>query len=99
MASEERNNSVVVTAEVVVCNEAGLHARPSHALVKTASEFEAQIRLSLDGRSADAGSILSVMTLGATAGSQIRIEAEGADAQAALSAIVQLFESGFDEGS
>ncbi len=87
------------TAEVLVCNEAGLHARPSHALVKLAGEFDAKIRLCLDGRTSDAGSILSVMTLGAAAGSKIRIETEGTDAKTALVAMVELFQSGFDEAT
>ncbi len=83
--------------EVSVVNEQGVHARPSHAIVACASRFEAEVALLHDGRRADARSILSVMTLGAVRGARIRIEADGADAEAAAAALAELFESGFAE--
>ncbi len=84
-------------AIVVVVNEAGIHARPSHAIVQLASEFDASLSLLFDGRRADASSILSVMTLGAAAGSEISLEASGAQAQEVVSAMQALFASGFEE--
>jgi len=85
--------------EVVVVNEAGIHARPSHMIVKLSQEFEAQIRLSHDERHADCASILSVMTLGAVCGANVIIEAEGPDGEQASNAMRDLFESGFEEES
>lgn len=90
--SEER-----CSAEVQVVNALGVHARPSHAIVTMAANFQARIQLSHDGRTADARSILSVMTLGATQGALLRIEAEGPDARAAVEALGALIASGFQE--
>ncbi|PCH82767.1 MAG: phosphocarrier protein HPr [Planctomycetota bacterium] len=84
-------------AAVVVVNEAGIHARPSHTIVKLASEFDASISLLHDGRRADASSILSVMTLGAVKGTKVGIEASGPQADQAVAAMCALFESGFEE--
>lgn len=75
--------SDTVVLRAVVANPNGIHARPSHAIVSTAQEFDAKIELHCKGRRADARSILSVMTLGAEQGSEIEIHASGAQAQAA----------------
>lgn len=85
--------------EVKVLSPHGLHARPSHAVVAIASEFDAQVSLDCQGRVADARSILSVMTLGATEGDVIRLSASGAQASAVLDKLVQYFASAFEEGS
>lgn len=83
--------------EVVVVNDQGLHARPSNAVVATAAGFDAQVFLEHDGRRADAASILSVMTLGATKGAKVRIVARGPEAAAAAAAVAALFADGFAE--
>ncbi len=77
----------------------GLHARPSHAVVSLAMDFGLEIELELDGRVADANSVLSVMTLGAMTGAEIEVRASGDGAQAAVDAMVELLESDFGEGS
>jgi phosphotransferase system HPr (HPr) family protein len=64
-----------------------LHARPAGAFVKAAMAFKSRITVSHDDKEADAKSILSVLALGAEGGSQIRVRAEGEDAEAALQAI------------
>ncbi len=86
-----------VRRTVTVVNSHGLHARPSHAVVTTAARFDAEVWLEADGRRADARSILSVMTLGATRGTRILIEARGPEAAAAAEALAALFHSGFQE--
>jgi phosphocarrier protein HPr len=83
------------TVEIV--NERGLHARASAKFVKLASEFEAEIRVSRDGQTVDARSIMGLMMLAAGPGSTIDIIAEGADAQAAVDALAELIASRFDE--
>lgn len=88
-----------VVAEVTVINGLGLHTRPSHAVVTAATRFAAEVRLVLDGREADARSILSVMTLGAGKGARVRIEARGPQAAEAVAALEELFRIGFHEGS
>lgn len=92
-------SETVCTAELTLVNPLGLHTRPCHAVVTTAARYDAQITLSRDGRSADARSILSVMSLGAPHGASVRVEARGPQAEQALAALRRLFESGFEEGS
>ncbi len=69
---------------VVVVNRLGLHARPAAEFVKTASKFEANIRVSKDTMEVNGKSILGVMTLAAECGSELVLHAQGADAEAAV---------------
>jgi phosphotransferase system HPr (HPr) family protein len=61
----------------------GLHSRPAALFVQKAGGFSSTIRLTCGDRTADGKSILGVLQLGASAGSQVTIQAEGDDAQAA----------------
>ena len=70
-----------------------LHARPAGLLVRVAAEQDATITLYGNGRSADATSILQVLALGATGGSEIEVETSGAGASTALEAVAGLIES------
>jgi phosphotransferase system HPr (HPr) family protein len=70
-----------------------LHARPAGLLVRVAAQQSAAITLHANGRDADATSILQVLALGATGGSEIEIEAAGGNASAALDAIAALIET------
>ncbi len=83
--------------EVTVLNKAGIHARPSALLVKTASQFDAEVFLSCEGTEVNAKSIMSVMMLAAAMGSIVRIKTEGGDEDKALAAIVALFDNKFNE--
>jgi phosphotransferase system HPr (HPr) family protein len=69
-----------------------LHARPAGALIRGAAKFEATITLSAGNRSADAKSILQVLALGATGGSELTISTAGSDGSDALEAIAHLLE-------
>lgn len=82
---------------VTVVNPQGLHARPADLLVREASKFSCNVLIGRDGELVDCKSILSLLTLGATQGTQLAISAQGDDAAAAIDAIGALFESGFDE--
>lgn len=64
-----------------------LHARPAGALVRAAAAYQATITLSAGEKCADAKSILQVLALGATGGSEIAVAASGSDASEALEAI------------
>jgi phosphocarrier protein len=83
------------TVEIV--NKRGLHARASAKFVKTASAFDAEVRVSKDGQTVDARSIMGLMMLAAGPGCCIEIEAEGADAEAAVAALEGLIKARFDE--
>ena len=82
---------------VEITNERGLHARASAKFVKLASGFDAEVTVSRDGHAVDARSIMGLMMLAAGPGSTIEISADGAEAQAALGALVALVEARFDE--
>ena len=82
-------------AKVTVQNEEGLHARPAGVLVKTAAKFTSNIELSFNDNTANAKSIMSLMGLGLTKGSEVTIIADGADAEAAIAEITNLFNHKF----
>ena len=82
---------------VEICNERGLHARASAKFVKLASTFDAEVKVSKDGQTVDARSIMGLMMLAAGPGSTIEIEAEGVEAERALDALVALVSNRFDE--
>lgn len=84
--------------EITVTNKLGLHARASAKLTQVASGFAAEIWLSRSGRRVNAKSIMGVMMLAAGQGTSVVIEAEGADADAAIAALVQLIHDRFGEG-
>jgi phosphocarrier protein HPr len=82
---------------VEIVNIRGLHARASAKFVKLASTFDAEVRVSKDGQTVDARSIMGLMMLAAGPGCCIDIEAEGAEADAAVTALEQLVAGKFDE--
>jgi phosphocarrier protein len=90
------DSNSVVTRIVVVGNPQGLHARPAELFVKTASRYQARIEVIKEGQRVDGKSILNILTLAAVQGTQLRLEATGPDAQAALDALSGLFERNFD---
>ena len=85
-----------IAAEIV--NRLGLHARAAAKLTHVASGFQCNIWLSRSGRRVNAKSIMGVMMLAAGKGSEVLIEAEGADAESALAALMQLVADRFGEG-
>ncbi len=88
----------MASAVAEIINKLGLHARASAKLTQTASTFASEIWLTRNGRRVNAKSIMGVMMLAAGKGSSVTVEAEGADAEAALAAILQLIGDKFGEG-
>ena len=88
----------MVSRTVVVSNQQGLHARPADLFVKLASQFESNVEVIKDGERVDGKSILAILTLAAVRGTQLTIEATGPDADAALDALAELVQSGFEDG-
>jgi phosphocarrier protein len=84
--------------EAAIVNRLGLHARAAAKLTHIASGFQSEIWLSRSGRRVNAKSIMGVMMLAAGKGSTVMIEAEGADADAALAALTKLISDRFGEG-
>lgn len=73
--------------EVKLPADVALHARPAADFVRTAMSFDTAIRVGVNGREADAKSLLAVLALGATGGTALRLRADGEDASAALEAL------------
>jgi phosphocarrier protein len=82
---------------VPIVNERGLHARASAKFVKMASGFDAEIKVSRDGQTVDARSIMGLMMLAAGIGSTIEIVTDGPEATEALEALCDLVANRFDE--
>lgn len=89
----------MLESQVKVVNQLGLHARAAAQLVRLASRFQSKIKLRRTDNSvsADAKSILSVLTLAASKGTEIAVYVEGEDEHEALKAIEELFTNGFGE--
>ena len=81
-----------------ISNKLGLHARASAKLTKLAGGFRSEIHLARNGRRVNAKSIMGVMMLAAGIGSEIEIETEGEDADAAMAALRALIDDKFGEG-
>jgi phosphocarrier protein HPr len=88
----------VPSVDAPIVNKLGLHARAAAKLTHIATGFQSDIWLSRAGRRVNAKSIMGVMMLAAGRGSTVTIEAQGADAQAALAALTQLIAERFGEG-
>jgi phosphocarrier protein HPr len=88
------SNSDKPCAVVTIRNRKGLHARASAKFVKCAESFDATVR---DGHAVGGTSIMGLMMLAASAGTEITIEAEGPEGPEAIEALVALVEAGFGE--
>lgn len=88
----------MVSREAKITNSLGLHARPASLFVKTAAQFEADIKVEKDGVEVNGKSIMGIMMLAAEQGSTIIIKAEGNDEKEAVAALINLIEERkFDE--
>jgi phosphocarrier protein HPr len=73
---------------VTLPDDVALHARPAAEFVRTAMGFQSRIQVVADDREADAKSLMAVLALGATGGTELRLTAEGEDAPSAVEALV-----------
>ena len=80
-------------------NELGLHARPAGEFVALAGTFESEISVSRGTEWVDGRSVLSLLSLAASQGTQLQIRASGADALDAVSALGAILEREFGPGS
>ena len=87
------------TAErrVRLVNSQGLHMRPADMLVRVAIRFSSEVQIGKDDQLVDGKSILSILTLAAEQGTELRIVAMGEDAGKAVDALAELIENGFVE--
>jgi phosphocarrier protein HPr len=87
----------VLSREIEILNTRGLHARASAKFVKCAEQFDADIKVTRDGQTVPATSIMGLMMLAAQMGSVILIEASGREAAPAVEALAQLIADRFGE--
>lgn len=87
----------MISKEITVQNEVGLHARPATFFIQKANEFKSLITVSKDDRKVNAKSLLGVLSLGITKGSQIVLTAEGPDEQESLNELESLILSNFTD--
>ena len=85
----------MIKKKITIKNSAGLHARPSAALVKLAGQFKSDFFIHLYGYRVNGKSILGVMTLAAEHGAELEFEFEGEDEKEAMDAITELVENKF----
>lgn len=102
LTSDDALAEDVLSAEFVVRNEHGLHARPGTMLVNTIKQFNSEITVTnLDGtgKPANGRSLMKVVALGVKKGHHLRFTAQGDDAEQALKAIGDAIAAGLGEGA
>ena len=87
----------MISREVVVQNQVGLHARPATFFIQKANEFKSSIWVEKGERKVNAKSLLGILSLGISKGTEITIIADGSDEEIALDAMVNLINSNFEE--
>lgn len=80
----------MVSDKVILTAPTGLHARPAGDLVKLVKGFpDSSVKISVPGRSVNAASMLSLLSLGMKAGTELEVSVEGGDEQAVLDAVIE----------
>ena len=81
---------------VEIANESGLQARPATAFTQLAAKCASKVTIAANGKTADAKSILTVLTLGATKGTSVILTADGADEDDVLAALSEFLTTNHD---
>ena len=87
----------MISKEVIISNQVGLHARPATFFIQKANEYKASIWVEKDDRRVNAKSLLGVLSLGIVKGTAITIIADGSDEEEAVAALSALIASDFAE--
>lgn len=87
----------MISCTVTVVNRLGMHARAAAKFVHLATKYQAQVRVSRDGREVDGKSIMGVLLLAAARGTTVSIGAVGVDEREAVEALAGLVSAGFGE--
>lgn len=85
------------SVRATIVNRLGLHARPAMSFVDLASSFGCSVAVNRAGQSVDGKSIMQMMMLAATRGTELEIICEGPSAEEACAALKKLVETGFEE--
>ena len=87
----------MIKKKLTILNKLGLHARAAAKVVSTANDFKSTITITKDGKIADARSIMKLLMLSASKGSNISVEVDGVDQKDAMKSIEKLFNNKFNE--
>jgi phosphocarrier protein len=87
----------MISRNITIENKTGIHARPASLFINTASKFKSNITIENKGKKGNAKSMINILGLCITAGSEVTISAEGEDEVQALDALVSLIKSKFGE--
>lgn len=87
----------MIEKTLTIRNKLGLHARAAVKLVNLANRFVSSVKIVKDGNEVDGKSILGILTLAATQGSQVRLKISGKDEASAAEALTELINNRFDE--
>lgn len=87
----------MIEKNVTIINKLGLHARAAAKLISITSQFGCDIRVNKAGKVVDAKSIMAVMMLAASQGTDLVVSTDGDDEQSAMDAILTLINNRFDE--
>ena len=87
----------MVTKEVVINNQVGLHARPATFFIQKANEFKSSIWIEKEDRRVNAKSLLGVLSLGIVKGTAVNLIADCADEATAVDTLSELIASDFTE--
>jgi phosphocarrier protein len=87
----------VISKEVTINNQVGLHARPATFFIQKANEFKSSIWIERDERRVNAKSLLGVLSLGIVKGTTVNIVADGVDENEAIATLSELIDSDFSE--
>ncbi len=88
---------LVISKEVIINNQVGLHARPATFFIQKANEFKSSIWIERDERRVNAKSLLGVLSLGIVKGTAVNIVADGVDENEAIATLSELIDSDFSE--
>ena len=87
-----------ISKPIEITNKLGMHARAAAKFVNTASGFSSHIEVERNGQKVNGKSIMGVMMLAASKGTQIVLHINGDDAEECVSALENLINNKFDEG-
>ena len=87
----------MISKEVVINNQVGLHARPATFFIQKANEFKSSIWVEKEERRVNAKSLLGVLSLGIVKGTTVKLIADGADEDEAIATLAELIDSDFSE--
>ncbi len=88
----------MIETQITIINKLGLHARAAAKFVKTASAFGSEIKAGKNDQMVDGKSIMSVMMLAASKGTELKLQLDGPDEEQALQALADLINDYFGEG-